>query len=81
MGIEGYIEVEEKEFDWNKKCKGTYVLKNARIPVQFSHFDLNFIIYYEKYNLTVSKWVSFVSPAMEKLEKELNDTMEVSKDP
>jgi hypothetical protein len=33
MGIEGYIEVEEKEFDWNKKCKGTYVLKNARIPV------------------------------------------------
>lgn len=52
---------------------GTFNLKNVKLPVQFLHQDLNFKIFYENFDFSINKWVNFVSPAMQKLEQELNE--------
>lgn len=76
LGLEGYIEVIGAKFNPDKKSDGLFVMKNAKIPIQFIHIDLNFSIFYENYCFSVVKWINFVSPAMDKLEKELNENME-----
>lgn len=56
------------------RVQGEFNLRNVKIPIEFQHTDLNFRIFYQDFDFSISKWISFVYPAMEKLEREFNET-------